>query len=74
MARKIEWLDDAEYAKYLRISVRTLVRTLKRDGNVGNVSPRYIGSGYTRKQRRWSASSIAKSDGVGIETVLEAIA
>ena len=72
MGKKVAWIDDTEMARYLRISVRTLLNALSRDGNVNGVSPRYIGTGIRRKQRRWSVSQIAKADGVTAEAVLDA--
>lgn len=70
---KKEYLDDTEMAKFHRVSVRTVVKSVKRSGRFNGIEPKYFGNGNKRKFRMWSVDAVAKTANIEPERVVAAV-
>jgi hypothetical protein len=67
-----EFLHDEEVATFYRVSVKTILNSLKAHGNYNGIVPKVVGGGEQRKYRLWKVSDIAEQSGVAAARVVEA--
>lgn len=68
-----EFLDDEEMAKFHRVSVKTIAKSVKRIGTFNGIEPKYFGNGSRRRFRLWSVDAVAKASGLPPERVVAAV-